>query len=725
MQRAIANVDIKTYASLARRMWPGTVGIAVCDQSGAPVQVCNKKTAALVEAMQTSHSNWAAECSEMMAFKLDEQNSALIIVLDQNEQQINAFLVWIVEAGHADDFGDYTDTYDRVMPLCASLRNDIRLNSELDLMAEELAERYEELNLVYHTDDQVSYFREGHEALRTLVQNCSDYLDTGLAVLSLRSKNVMVTSAVSDEVDVEVVRQFANEEVYDWVEHRNDTLLVNNAANNPVSLNRNLPYRIMACPIPGPSGKVDGMLMMVNPFGSPPFSNSDRNLVSVMAKKAAKIVQGSYDGLTGLLNRASFDHLLDSELAVARKRAGEHSVLHINLDNLHRFNDTLGHEAGDMVIRQAALTVVDELRDTDSIARIGGDEIGVLIRDCSEEQARRIGQKLVDAIAAMSLDWNGDDIKITASVGIASLDESSLNGEEVLKRTVVACDIAKENGGNQFQVYALADSRLQEREKHMWTVGKVQTALEQDQFVLYGQVIEPLREGADRHIEILLRMREDDQIVAPQAFLPASERYQLMQDIDRWVVNKAFTMIAEHQKILGNNLPVFGINLSGQSFCKEEFLDFVLKALIESGVSPQSICFEITETAAVSNLEQAKLFIAALRRVGCTFALDDFGAGLSSFGYLKSFDVQYLKIDGALVRDMADDPITEAMVASVNQVGHVMGLKTIAEYVESPRILAMLAAMGVDYAQGYALGKPQSLAEMLQSSATVQFEPVT
>ena len=191
-------------------------------------------------------------------------------------------------------------------------------------------------------------------------------------------------------------------------------------------------------------------------------------------------------------------------------------------------------------------------------------------------------------MAGLRLEWNGEDVKITASTGIASLDESSPSGEEVLKRTVVACDIAKENGGNQLQVYALADSRLREREKHMWTVGKVQTALEQDQFVLYGQVIEPLANEQRRHLEILLRMQDDGDIVAPHAFLPASERYQLMQDIDRWVVSKAFKMIAEHQSMLGRNTPVFGINLSGQSFCKTDFLDFVLRAVIESGVAARS-----------------------------------------------------------------------------------------------------------------------------------------
>jgi EAL domain-containing protein (putative c-di-GMP-specific phosphodiesterase class I) len=252
----------------------------------------------------------------------------------------------------------------------------------------------------------------------------------------------------------------------------------------------------------------------------------------------------------------------------------------------------------------------------------------------------------------------------------------------------------------------------------MHMVGEVHAALRDGQFTLYGQLIEPLQAGGEWHVEALLRMADKNGgIISPSNFLPASERYQLMPEIDRWVVEQTLKTLSRCRTDDPGDEPelICGINLSGQSLCKDGFLAFVIDAIQNSGVAPDRLCFEITETAAVSNLTQAQEFIAALRSQGCRFALDDFGAGLSSFGYLKSFDVQYLKIDGALVRGIAEDPVAQAMVASVNQIGKVMGLKIIAEFVESTAIRSILKKMGVDYAQGYAIAKPQPLTEMLNA----------
>ena len=416
-----------------------------------------------------------------------------------------------------------------------------------------------------------------------------------------------------------------------------------------------------------------------------------------------------------MLNRAGFEHLLDTEVEHIRRRSGAHSLLHLNIDQLHRINDTLGHEAGDYVICEFARLACAEFRDTDSIARIGGDEIGVLVQNCSEKKALEIADKLRKIINAHHLEWDGAEINATVSIGIEGITDSTENGESALKHAVVACDVAKENGGDSVRSYSHDDEKLVEREASMWMVATIQQALRQDNFLLYAQPIEPLRTGIEAHFEILLRMRDDGKIVAPHAFLPASERYQLMTDIDRWVVTASLEQLGHYFRGEPRVRPIVGINLSGQSLCKPEFLDFIVERLRASDVPSDAICFEITETAAVSNMQDAQRFIAALREEGCSFALDDFGAGLSSFGYLKSFDVQYLKIDGALVRGIEDDNVAAAMVESVNQIGHVMGLETIAEFVESAETKSMLEKMGVDYIQGYLLGKPCPLTELLET----------
>ncbi|MBT8444611.1 MAG: EAL domain-containing protein, partial [Gammaproteobacteria bacterium] len=504
-----------------------------------------------------------------------------------------------------------------------------------------------------------------------------------------------------------------SDHIYDKVVASRAVEFVNNEGDCYASDSAPIPYRLMAEPIISFADKVDGVLVIANFLSSKPFSNSDKNLITVMARKAAKIIQGSYDGITGLLNRVSFEHLVGHSLDDIRTNGGQHCLLHINIDKLHRINETIGHDAGDMIIRTFASNLVEELRDTDAIARIGGDEFGILIHSCSDTKGKAIAEKLARKLGAVQIDRDGESLGTTVSIGVVGMTETARNGEQLMKRAVTACEVGKEAGGNSVQLYEVEDARLMEREKNMWMVGTVHAALREDRFALYSQPILPLKQTGRAHVEILLRMLDDDKVISPNAFLPASERYQMMIEIDRWVVQNSLLQIAEYLDTEPDVKPVFGINLSGQSFCTAEFLDFTLEALQASRVPSELICFEITETAAVSNLVSAQGFINAIRREGCEFALDDFGAGLSSFGYLKSFDVQYLKIDGALVRDIETDKVNAAMVESVNQIGHIMGLKTIAEFVETPQARTMLGKMGVDYIQGYLIGKPIPLRELL------------
>jgi diguanylate cyclase (GGDEF)-like protein len=708
---------LKNYSRLAGRLHKNIAGLAICDETGAVQEATDNRTKA---AMHQLHEQWCQSTppAEQLFHARTADGDSLYCFRLCGEQQTTFGMLAVCVSGEAatESSEPGSNVFDALMPLSVCITNDLQLNLELDAMAGELSERYEELNLVYHTDDQVSYFREGHAALVNLVQNCADYLDVGVALLFLRGKRVSITSdARGSTIDLDIITKALDDGMYDQIQDMHEPLVVNDPNSKKLNLRHKLPYKILACPVPGTGRSFDGTLLMVNELTSANFTNSDKNILSVMTKKTAKIIQGSYDGLTGLLNRCSFEQMLEGSLAELRTSIAEHCVLHVNVDQLHLVNDNLGHEAGDAVIAKTANTILAELRDSDIVARIGGDEIGVLVHDCDIDQGRRIAEKIVEAVKASRVPWADQALEWTISIGVAAMTGSKDSAEQIMKHAVVACDVAKERGRSRVQTYGKEDTGLLEREWHMQVVGDVHAALRADHFTLFGQLIEPLQPGEEWHAEVLLRMTgADGAIIAPGTFLPASERYQLMPEIDRWVVEHALQTLATYlPNSAAESSLICSINLSGQSLCKEGFLAFVMDSIRSSGLDAEQLCFEITETAAVSNLTQAKEFIAALKSLGCRFALDDFGAGLSSFGYLKSFDVDYLKIDGALVRGMVEDPIAQAMVASVHQIGNVMGLKTIAEFVESPAIRGMLQKMGVEYAQGYAIAKPQPLIDML------------
>ncbi len=711
---AVQALDLDNYAGMARRMFPSSRGLAICNDKGELIKGSDDSVPERIQQLAENNADWFGQVEDLEQLKPAAGGSVMIMNLQSDTGLEPVFLMWWADNPPVGAHPD-ADQHDVLLSLAVCIRNELQLQTELDSMALELSERYEELNLVYHTDDQVSYFREGYEAFRALVQNCSDYLDAGIAVLCLRDKGVLVESRSDlDGLDMHLIQKMLDDGLYDRVISSGDVQFLNNEGNDKSLEPISMPYRLMAGPIFSFGEQADGVLVIANPLSARHFANSDKNLLSVMSRKAAKIVQGSYDGLTGMLNRASFEHLVNTELRNLRDVGGHHCLIHINVDKLHRVNETLGHDAGDMIIRAIADKVVAELRETDKVSRLGGDEIGALIHGCNAKRGAVITENLLKALAALELEWQGEPVPITASAGVAVLNDAAKTGEQAMKHAVIACDQAKEEGGASARVYEQDETRLMQREASMWMVGTVHTALRENRFLLYAQPITPLRPNGHPHLEILLRMRDDeDKIVSPNAFLPASERYQLMTAIDRWVVENSLLQIALYLDDNPPVRPVFGINLSGQSFCTPEFLEFATETLDRSGVPPELICFEITETAAVSNMSRAQDFIAALRERGCQFALDDFGAGLSSFGYLKSFDVQYLKIDGALVRDIETNKISAAMVESVHQIGHVMGLQTIAEFVETHGARAMLDKMGIDYIQGYLISKPGPLHEQL------------
>ncbi|THB70713.1 MAG: EAL domain-containing protein [Gammaproteobacteria bacterium] len=424
--------------------------------------------------------------------------------------------------------------------------------------------------------------------------------------------------------------------------------------------------------------------------------------------------QSSHDELTGLVNRREFERRLKLSIESARKKNTIHAMVYIDVDLFKVINDTCGHIAGDQLLREIAPVVEEESPQGDIVGRLGGDEFGILLRNSTAEQALMTCNRIRTTIEMQGFSWRGQNFIISLSMGIVLINNETENVSEVLRKADSACFVAKDSGRNKLHLYREDDIEIANRHGEMQWVSKLKDALDNDRFILYYQTIAPLNDGEStgKHYEILLRLTDEEgKLVPPFIFLGAAERYNMITKIDYWVIKNTFKWLHEHPDHL-EELSLCSINLSGSSLGDSGLLNHIETQFEKYRIPPEKICFEVTETMAVANTDVAKELIQSLREYGCRFALDDFGTGMASFEYLKNFPVDYLKIDGSFVKDMIEDPIDSAMVKSINDIGHVMGKKTIAEFVENDDIGAKLREIGVDFAQGYGIAKPTPLKDI-------------
>lgn len=425
--------------------------------------------------------------------------------------------------------------------------------------------------------------------------------------------------------------------------------------------------------------------------------------------------QASHDALTGLINRFEFEIRLRRQLENAQLEKSTHALMYIDLDQFKIVNDTCGHVAGDELLRQLSTMLADNIRTHDTLARLGGDEFGLLLENCDSEYSIKIANTLLKLVQNFRFVWDDKNFVIGASIGVVIIDANSGNITDIMRAADAACYSAKDAGRNRVHAVQENDITIANRYGEMQWVTKINDAFAEKRFELFSQQIISLSNSTEPQkdmFEVLVRMRDKDgNLVPPGAFIPAAERYNIMIALDRWVIKEILIWLAHNQNNL-QNLGKCSINISGSSIGHPEFLDYIKQQLKIFKVPAKHICFEITETSAVSNLTEAAQFITELKAIGCSFALDDFGCGLSSFAYLKNLQVDYLKIDGMFVRDIVDDPIDRAMVKSINEIGHVMGKKTIAEFVENDEVLALLRDIGIDYVQGYGIERPKKLSHI-------------
>ena len=476
-------------------------------------------------------------------------------------------------------------------------------------------------------------------------------------------------------------------------------------AENSILITKNsdeVPIQDSAAPIRDRMGNIIGSVMVFH----------DTSKESRLFRQLS--YQASHDALTGLINRSEFENCVVGAFDTLKSDPEQTSaLLYLDLDQFKVVNDTFGHTAGDELLRQLSDIVQAQIRSTDVFARLGGDEFGILLERCDEERAVQVAEAIRGSVEGYRFEWQDSFTTVRVSIGVVMVTAEDDNVANLMSSADVACYSAKDMGRNQVHLYKDSDAAL--RHEEMKWVSRITSAVDQDRFELFYQPIIGINDSAGKmrgHYELLLRMRDENgKIVSPDQFIPSAERYNLMSTLDRWVVHEALTELADHDSDTDKEARyTLAINLSGTSLSEDRFLDFVIDELKKHKLPKGAICFEITETAAISNLSRVVHFMQTLKKLGCMFSLDDFGSGLSSFTYLKNLPVDYIKIDGQFVSNVVDDSVDESMVKAISEVGHAMGIETIAERVETKEVLDKLGALGVEFAQGYYIARPTSVA---------------
>ncbi len=712
MHLASAKPNLDPYGQLLRMLMPRALGIGFYDTKGNPFWVADgydgpDPTPLVMEALARVPP---ATTGRIDGFSRDHQGApAYIFRLRNNEGDVIAVAILLTRDG---ENRPYSFVQSMVQPALECLQRELEARASLDYLTRDLRSRDDDLELLLKmAPDDPDDPMQGDE-LGVLVQTCVDHLGCLLGALVVPERNVAICKGPRGErPQVEILTKI-HRHLLNWAQLQRRNLVINKIKVRPIELP---PYKILCTPVRHASGRVVGFLAMFREENAQNFEPRTERLVELLARKTTTTLQNNFDALTALLTRPAFETQVRALLA-SRKRPVPECVLYLDLDRLHVVNDNFGMHVGDELIGKVAEVLRKKARPGALSARIAGDRFAVFLPDCTLEFAQQIGEMLRRQCAELTYARGDGTVQVSVSVGAAELPEESQHRlAHGLANAEIACKAAKDRGRDRVEIFQDADQSIIRRSTDVLVVQALHEALAADRFALFAQPILPLNgERSEPHFEFLLRMvNENSELLPPEKFLSAAERYQLLPAIDRWVIKNALAALAGHSNTLRGRGMRFSMNISGASIASEEFLEFLEGSIRDSGVPPDTLCFELTETSAVSNLTRADALMQRLRTLGCTFALDDFGTGLSSLVYLKSLPVSVLKIDGAFVRDSGNNPRTESMVRAIAQLAHTMGMETVAEYVETDDLRTRMTALGVDYGQGFAIGRPVPIDQVL------------
>jgi diguanylate cyclase (GGDEF)-like protein len=599
-----------------------------------------------------------------------------------------------------------------VRPALECLTRELAMRASLGAMTRDLTSRDRDLELLLDVSSDEAASAKDADELGRLVQSAVEHLDCAIGALIIPEKSIAVVRARKDALggEAQVITK-THRHLMTWAQLQRRTMVVNKiAAGDKVP-----PFKILSVPVRHLSSRVIGFLALFNPAEALDFGLRHTRLAELLARKVTSILLTSFDTATGLSTRAAFEQQVAAVLATGQISA--HTVVYTDLDQLHVINENFGMHVGDEIIAKVAEAVRRRAPVGALSARISGDRFALFLPGSNLEAAAGVAEELRASAAELTQTRGNQVLKVSLSAGIAEFPQNSRQPlAHALAAAEIACKVAKDRGRNRVELYQDADQSIIRRHADVHVATELRSALAANRFQLFAQPILPLAIGpAEPRFEILLRLiAENGEALTPAKWMSSAERYQMMPTIDRWVVDHTFDALMAHQGMLQNRIARFAINLSGQSIGDEALLALIEKRVAESGIPADLICFELTETAAVGDLERADAFMQRLRALGCQFALDDFGTGASSLAYLKSLPVSVLKIDGTFVRDVLTNPRSDSMVKAIAQLARTMGMTTVAEYVETDELRVRMANLGVDYGQGFAIGKPLALPDVLQ-----------
>ncbi len=655
---------------------------------------------------------------EALRKTLDSARTALVLPVFDEDREVNGLLVSVFSknAGKSASF-DPGIIKSILEPAVELIGENLRAAHELARSNSRAKEVERELKLVYEVDEKIHGVSRRHSSLAQLVAQSGRYLGINYSVLLIPAKRIRIsaTHASWKKVNRTALDRYLIDVLLPKLEgHRKSRIFEVPAI--PGSLHKvEQGYQALLSPLMDRYGNVEGVFAQLGRVDKQGFTNSDRRFMSHIVRKVEYVIEQSFDAMTGLMNRSGFEAQLQESWNALSSSTDTHQLIYFDLDNLQLVNDNFSRKAGDEVITRFARLLEEDLPHSAVLSRLAGDEFCILLTHADSEAALKHANDIREKRAALRYLQGDKSLQVTISIGIAEF--SHANGDEgsALTTARMACESAKDHGRDRIEVFDEGNLSIIRRYDDMQLVSEIQQALDGNSFELRAQPIVSLSgRSSRRRFEILLRMADaDGNRVPTDALFSAAERYHMMPQIDRWVVSTTIAALVKNRNAIVESGAIFSVNLSGQSLGDDEIFGFIEEELRHGDLPPSTLCFEITESAAVSNLRKAQSVIDSLKKHGCTIALDDFGAGLSSFAYLKNFNVDTLKIDGSFIRDISENRISESMVAAITQVAVVMGLKTVAEYVESDLTRQLVTKLGVDFAQGHLVGKPVPLTEVL------------
>jgi diguanylate cyclase (GGDEF)-like protein len=639
--------------------------------------------------------------------------------LRSDEQQLLAILAIVCRPYETQDKRghDFAFAYSLLAPVIECLRRDLSAHATIEELSQTVNGLDKDLNLllVYGRDDKQgapASSADGANELHHLLQQTIEHLHAATGALLVPERGVtLVRSDGRAPPDTQFLMR-AHRRLLAMAQSQREPLLSNDtvSADTPDAF----PYRVLCCSLRSRAGRSIGVLALLREPAQEPFSQRDAHIAEILARKAIDVVESSYDTLSGLYTRSAFERRVRAVVADP-KAAQVWSVLYIDVDRLHAINEKSGMHVGDALLGQLGELVRQRLPPGAFGARLSGDRFVVML-PAQVRDAETFAEALREGAERLPLLQDESRLPVSISVGVAALDASAEEPIYALAPAETACRAAKDRGRNRVEIYEQSDVSIVRRFADMGIMGQLREAIHAGRLYLDAQLILPFAaaETARPHYELLLRMTDNEgRVVGPDSFLSAATRYQLMPVIDRWVITHVIEALKPRAGVLEGKALGFAINFSGQSLNDDEFADFLIDSVTNSGLDPELFCFELTENATVANLERAQQLMQRLRKIGCGVALDDFGTGLSSLSCLRQLPVSMLKIDGSFVRDVLKDPRAESMVRAIAQLARSMGITTVAEYIETEAISARIAELGVDYGQGFAIGRPIPLSDLL------------